>query len=233
MFRAGLLAAALLPALLAGCCRPCPPPTRTTEEVVAARWIARARAAEPATTQLLLDVARETGGELVGLEHRIKTPASILSKIERVREKTPDTAPEDAVVYDALRYTLVVPDEPPGHHDRAVRHALEVLEATGHVVEKVKNYWPRGDSYSGTNCVLVSRDGLPWELQIHTPASYATKTRTHEDYERMREDETPVAERRRLFEAMKILWDAVPIPVGILVSGSLHAEEQLVLLPAP
>jgi len=231
--RARRLVLVLLAALLAGCCRPCVPTSPSAEQVVAARWITRARAAEPATTRLLADLAREEGGELVGLEHRLKSAAATVSKIERVREKEPDTALEDVVVYDALRYTLVFADEPPGRHDEAVRRTLEALEAAGHTVEKVKNYWPRGDSYSGTNCVLTSPDGLPWELQFHTPASYATKTSTHDDYERMREDDTPVTERRRLFDAMKALWDAVPVPKGILDPGSLHPTEQIVLLPAP
>jgi len=127
----------------------------------------------------------------------------------------------------------VVADAPRGHHDAVVRDTLAQFERDGHEVRKVKNYWPRGDSYAGTNCVLRTPAGLPWEIQFHTPTSYATKDETHDDYERMRDVRTPLEERRRLFEEMTSVWDAVPIPEGVLVRGSLHDVEALEVYSAP
>jgi hypothetical protein len=233
----------LLLALLAtACCRPCGPVSRapvasaatlTAEQRVAVEWIRRARAAEPTVTSRLQAIAEVQGAELVGLEHRIKSLSSTLSKLERLVAKTPDAAPESVAVYDALRYTMVIPDEPPGHHDATLRGVLDALEQAGHEVREVKNYWPRGDSYSGTNCTLETSDGLAWELQFHTPASYATKSSTHDEYDRMRDASTPLEERRRLFEEMTQVWNSISIPEGILVPGSLHESEQIRVLPAP
>lgn len=234
-----------LSVLLGGCCRPCCPPptlaatpanpeaTLTPEQHVALDWIRRARAAEPTVTGQLKTIAQAQGGELVGLEHKIKSLSSTISKLERIHAKDVDT-PLDAIeVYDALRYTLLVADTPSGRHDAGIHATLTALEEAGHEVRKVKNYWPRGDSYSGTNCILATADGLPWELQFHTPRSYEAKSSVHDDYDRMRDSSTPSDERQRLFEKMKEMWERIPIPEGILVPGSLHAVEEIRLLPAP
>jgi len=231
--------------LLGGCCRPyCPPSTLpatpanlgsalTAEQRVALDWIRRARAAEPAVTARLQAIAQTQGAEFAGLEHKIKSLSSTISKLERIHAKDVDT-PLDAIeVYDALRYTLLVADRPSGHHDAVINATLTALEEAGHEVRKVKNYWPRGDSYSGTNCILATADGLPWELQFHTPQSYEAKSSVHDDYDRMRDSATPSDERQRLFEKMKEMWERIPIPEGILVPGSLHANEEIRLLPAP
>lgn len=242
-----LLCTLVLATPLGGCRRPYQPPFAAPTDAVTAApevqltpvqrvgldWIRRARAAEPVVTGKLQEIAQAQGGELAGLEHKIKSLSSTVSKVERLRDEEPDT-PLDAIeVYDVLRYTLLVPDSPPGHHDAAIRGALHALEDDGYEVRRVKNYWKRGDSYSGTNCTLATPDGLLWELQIHTPASYETKSATHDDYELMRNSSTPIAERRRLFEKMKKVWERIPIPEGILVPGSLHANEEIRLLPAP
>lgn len=243
-----LIAFALAPSL-GGCCRTYPSPATPTVLVrtpsraasesltpvqqLAVDWVRRARAAEPGVTLHLQQVAERESVTLVGLEHKIKTLASTISKLERLQAKNPEQALEDIDVYDALRYTLLVPDEPSGHHDAVIRGALVTFEQAGFGIRKVKNYWPRGDSYSGTNCILETPAGLAWELQFHTPDSYAIKSRVHDDYDRMRSADTPIEERRRLFEQMKAVWESIPIPAGILVPGSLHANEEIRLLPAP
>ena len=247
----GVLAVVVSAIGLAGCLRPhCPPPTLpatkanlersiagtgdlTPEQRVAVDWIRRARAAEVGVTPRLLEIAEAGGGRLVGLEHKIKSLRSTVSKLERFRAKDTDTPLEEFEVYDALRYTMLVPDEPAGHHDATIREALASLERDGFGIRKVKNYWPRGDSYSGTNCTLETPGGLPWELQFHTPRSYEAKSSVHDDYDRMRDASTQIEERRRLFEKMKEMWETIPIPEGILVPGSLHANEEMRLLPAP
>ncbi|MFV1959759.1 MAG: hypothetical protein ACC662_10150 [Planctomycetota bacterium] len=194
---------------------------------------ARAEAHEPPVTATLQVLAAEVGGRLAGLEHRLKTIPSIEGKIVREIAAHPDESPGTVELQDTLRYTLLVEDEPPGHHDEAIRTVLRQLERAGFAVEGVKNYWPRGDSYSGTNTVLRAGDGFPWELQFHTAASYAAKRSTHTDYETMRKPGTPELEKRRLFERMSRLWDDIAIPQGILRPHSLHVRERLVVIPAP
>ncbi|MDF1701397.1 MAG: hypothetical protein P1V36_09605, partial [Planctomycetota bacterium] len=185
----------------------------------------RAPAAEPAVTALLKRLAGEMGGELVGLEHRLKTLPALRSKFTRLTSDGTDLA--DVEVYDALRYTLVLTDDPAGAHDRHIGEVLARFEGEGHVVEVVKNYWPGGDTYAGVNVTLRLPSGLPWELQFHTRESYATKDATPAAYESLRSPATTLELRRRLFDKMRAIWDAVRVPAGILEPGSLHARETL------
>ena len=215
--------------------QPTRPETDLDARIAAAAEVvlARARAAEPETTAFVQKLASEAGGEVAGLAHRLKSRKATLGKFRRILDEGGDKGPEDVVLYDALRYMIVVEDEPVGHHDASVRTILAAIEARGDTVKKVKNYWPGGDSYSGVNCVLESADGLHWELQFHTPKSYEVKGSTHDDYERMRAPDTPLGEKRALFESMSRKWDRIPIPQDILEPRSLHDLEERVTLPAP
>ncbi len=221
------------PPRVAFVCGPKAPLAGDAVAVAVDRTLALAYAAEPDTTALVEELAKNAGGEVVGLEHRLKTRSSALGKYHRLIAKEPGKDPDEIVLYDALRYTIVVPDEPPGHHDEHVRTMIRRLEERGDRAVKVKNYWPRGDSYSGVNTVLVMPSGLHWEVQFHTPDSWRTKNQTHHDYETMRAPDTPREEKRRLFEAMSELWDRIPIPLGILEKGSLHPVETILTIPAP
>ncbi len=241
---------ALLPLVLALACGAPAPAARTPEPTVASpritpgrddadvaaladRLAAAALAHEPVVSALLTQVAAASGGELAGFQHRLKSRASTIRKIRHLLAGHPGWTAADVVLDDPLRYTLVVADAPPGTHVATVRRAFAELEASGHRVDKVKNYWPRGDNYSGLNCNLLAPDGLTWELQFHTPASYALKDRDHVLYERMREDTTPVAEKRVLFEQLARPWEDVPIPAEVLSPGALHPKAEIIKRPPP
>lgn len=185
----------------------------------AERMVARATAAEPPITALMRRVAADAGGELVGLDHRLKTQASTERKLRLDRQRTD--------LDDSLRYTMRVADAPPGAYRAAIRSSLAALEAAGHEVLRVKNYWPDGDSYSGVNCVLRTADGLSWELQLHTPRSLQVQTETRQMYEELRRADTPAARKRALFDTMAAAWRRVPIPTGVLEQGVLHARDEL------
>ena len=193
----------------------------------------QAAAAEPAVTAALVRLAQGAGGELVKLEHRLKTEASAVRKVRLQLHETPSAHPEDVTLQDMLRYTMALPDTPPGNYVRAVHEVLAVLEAEGHEVVTIKNYWPTGDNYSGVNSVLKTQDGLPWELQFHTPESLKVQADTRDEYEELRQEGTPEARKRALFDAMTAAWDEVPLPVGVLEQGNLHEREQLRHRPRP
>src|SRR5690606_2590316 len=103
----------------------------------------------------------------------------------------------------------------------------------GHEVLEVKNYWPRGDNYSGVNSVLRAPTGLPWELQFHTPASAREQRRGHPLYEELRLPETPVARKRELFRALAAPWEEIDIPEGVLEAGSLHPKDAVIRRDPP
>lgn len=182
---------------------------------------------EPTLTPLLIDLAERRGGEMVKLEFRLKTEASTERKLRAELEEKPQLGLDDVRIDDALRYTMKVDDEPPGHYLEATKATLAALEAKGQHVEYVKNYWPTGDNYSGINAVLRDRSGLFWELQFHTSASFAALVDTRHEYEEFRKVDTPLARRRELFDAMRKRWHEVPLPEGVLVEGAIHEREQI------
>lgn len=200
-------------------------------EQAARRLRARAEAREPATTATMQRLAEVAGGHLHKLEHRLKTVASAARKL-RKRAAEQGALAGEAALDDMLRYTLVVEDRPAGHHLATIRAVLARLEAEGHRAVRLKNYWPRGDNYSGVNGVLEAPGGLRWELQFHTPASIAVQAATRTDYERLRARATPLETRRAVFRRMAEAWEAVPIPAGLLEPGALPAG-RLVEIPPP
>lgn len=210
------------------------PPDREAEiERLADDLMARAAAHEPAVSKLLQELARKSGGQMAGFEHRLKKRDSLLRKIHTVLKADPAMEVSAVVINDALRYTLQVEDKPPGRHAEAIRGALSELEKAGHKVLKVKNYWPRGDNYSGVNSVLVTADGLEWELQFHTAESFRIQHRDHELYEEMRKDDTPPETRRELFKKLAAPWEKVPIPRDMLKEKGLHPAEEIIARPPP
>jgi hypothetical protein len=195
--------------------------------------MARARAHEPVVSAELRAIAAQVGGRLAGFEYRLKSRQSCLRKMRKKLHDHPDWQPRDAELDDALRYTIEVDDQPPGRHAEAIRVAFSRFEAAGHRVIQVKNYWPRGDNYSGVNAVMLAPDGLRWELQFHTRESFRIKMRDHHLYEELREVATSAARKRQLYFELAEPWNAVPIPQHMLDPKSLHRNEEIILRPPP
>jgi hypothetical protein len=200
---------------------------------LADRLMRQAAGHEPAVSKLLQEIAGKVGGKLAGFEHRLKKRDSLIRKIGTVLKADPQLPVSAVVINDCLRYTLEVEDVPPGRHADAIRGAFKALEAAGHKVVKVKNYWPRGDNYSGVNSVLETGDGMPWELQFHTAESFRIQHRDHELYEQMRKDDTPIETRRELYRKLAAPWDKVPIPRDMLKDKALHPSEEIISRPPP
>jgi hypothetical protein len=139
----------------------------------------------------------------------------------------------DVVIDDALRYTMRVDDQPPGHYLHTAKAVLEELEDHGHVVRTVKNYWPKEDNYSGLNCSLNTREGVAWELQLHTTASFELQSRTRDAYEELRRVATPLNRKRELFDQVTEAWQGVPIPEQILQPGAVHPKAEIHRRPRP
>ena len=193
----------------------------------------KATIAELWITPALRFLTERRGGELVGLEHRLKTRQSVTRKLSSEIAESPDTPLVRLRIEDAVRYTIVIEDVPPGHHDESIHEILEIMDGVGHDVSWVKNFWPEADDYSGVNSVLMAPNGTFWELQFHTPESLATKEKTHVYYEEFRLPSTSIERKRELFETMAKYWEEVSIPEGILEPGSLHETEELRQRPPP
>jgi len=193
--------------------------------------------AEGPITALLQDLAVQSQAQLRGLTHRLKTKSSTLRKLKKIYKQqlsqgiSPST--DTLKITDALRYTFEVGDQPPGHYVKTVNETLKALEAKGFKVVKVKNYWPKGDNYSGVNTALLTQSGLAWELQFHTASSYQEAKRSHELYEQLRSTETSLKRRQELFSQMSSPWETIGVPQGVLEPKNLHDLEEIKKWSAP
>lgn len=175
--------------------------------------ISRAKAAEPHATATMQQIAAKTGGQLVGLDFRLKSEESLQRKIDdKIAEgMTPEQAAAD--VKDALRYTVAADADA---YSGAHATATDELRAQGWEQVKSTNYWAPGDSYQGLNTWWRTPDGQTVELQFHTPESARVKEDVHVLYNEAREDTTPPARRAELESTMAGMWDSVPIPPGAI-----------------
>ncbi len=189
----------------------------------AERWI----------TPLLEYLTEVRAGRLEGLEHRLKGRESLIRKIYTRWNRDRSVLPGDIKIDDSVRYLLVVNDSPPGHCDKSIQEILAIMEGIGHEVMLIKNYWPRGDDYSGINGVLRAPNGTLWELQFHTDRSLEAKDRVHPIYEVYRLPNTSQKTKRDLYHQMTEIWEQVPIPDGILEPISLHPKEEIIQNPTP
>ncbi len=171
-------------------------------------------------TALLGTLAANHGCRLEGLDHRLKTLASLSRKLaDKVRRRTnpgdpaADTALEASKMNDVLRYTMIVPVGTYGQVDAKLRE--EIVKLT----HEVKGYWnawsdPNAKAYKGVNMTFGTSAGQLFELQLHTEASFATKQAIHAEYEEWRAAETTAERRAELILVMAAEWTNVQVPTG-------------------
>ncbi|MDR2932896.1 MAG: hypothetical protein LBV27_07285 [Oscillospiraceae bacterium] len=163
---------------------------------------------EPPITDQIKRVSDQVGMEAAGLDFRIKARDSY----ERKVKAGTGTIKE---VRDILRYTLTASAD-----DMAdkMRKCIETLGKEGYNTIVIKNYWNKPyNPYNGVNTFVVSPDGQVFELQYHTPESFALKNgKLHDLYEKQRilsDDESP--EYLRLSGEMFDLSRLLKVPRGI------------------
>ncbi len=135
---------------------------------------------EPAITADVQDVAQKNGGELQGLEYRVKTPSSTYEKMHE-RESGTDIGE----MKDVIRYTEIYP---PDKLAEGTNASLQDFESRGYTVDNVKNTWDdENPPYRGINVNLTSPDGQKFEVQFHTQESFDLKNgELHSLYEERR-----------------------------------------------
>ena len=129
--------------------------------------------AEPDITSLLKKLSKKYGGKLSGLDQKFKKNTKIKTK-KRNYMKEPR---------DILRYTIVF------DKDKYVYGASHIYGAL--LDEKninTKNKWNKqkwclGDFYQGINTSWKYKNGVIFELQFHTPESFAIKNKRHHIYD--------------------------------------------------
>ncbi|MGH9210631.1 MAG: hypothetical protein ACRD2C_08100 [Acidimicrobiales bacterium] len=159
--------------------------------------------------------ASQDHGKLVGCpEYALKEPDRFKEKLARQIIDHPDRSAADlaAEIHDGIRYTFAFETE---HYTRGTKQALDRLESHGYELLVLRNSWG-GAEYKGINCRWLDPDsGQRFEIQFHTPESWAAKQETHEAYEKIDNQRTPQDERQRL-RAMQAERSArIPVPPAV------------------
>lgn len=179
----------------------------------ATKLLSKAQEAEQQVTPAVSAVVKAAGGEMVGLEHRLKTLPSLRRKIHAKATERSQPVPTAADnISDALRYTGVIPTE---KYSAAISTAIGALKADGFHVRELDQFWTRGDNYNGVHAILQHPNGAKVELQFHTPESIAAKKETHKLYEIFRDLNTTPQRRLELNTEMVKIADSAPIPAGV------------------
>jgi hypothetical protein len=172
----------------------------------------RAERAEQEITPALQEAVKAEGGEMHGLEYRLKPRASIVSKIKRMRETKPLATDEEraAMVTDLIRYTATFKSD---GYNQGVERTLGALQAKGFKQTEWKNYWGGNDDYDGLHVIMAGPGGASVELQFHTPESLETKGNLHPLFEQFRESKD-AHERWNIWEQMIEHTSKIPQPKG-------------------
>ena len=116
-------------------------------------------------------------------------------------------------IHDGIRYTFVF------EADRYVDGIAETrskIEQEGYELIEIRSSW-HTDEYKGTNSRWRdSANGVFFEVQWHTRASWESKQKTHEAYEKIENTETSLEEKERLRAYQREVCATVPIPPGAL-----------------
>jgi hypothetical protein len=165
---------------------------------------------EPAFTETMVELAETVGGEMHGLDNRVKGRASLARKIlADANEKYLGNYFEAAKnVSDTVRYTIVTDS---AGYANAAQRAIDILRSQGWNA-RVKNAWAGRVDYKGINVALTSPSGQLIELQFHTPESIATKEPAHKLYERWRLLHPDTVTAKSLFDQIAAVWAKVSAP---------------------
>ncbi|MGW8981358.1 ATP nucleotide 3'-pyrophosphokinase [Streptomyces parvus] len=174
----------------------------------------RAKNAERSISVDVRTAALASGGELVGFDHRLKTPDSLKRKVATSLKEHPEQNVDTVLrgLSDAVRYTLQWPE---GTYTDGVSTASAPLSAWGNNSTKWSNTWGRSSGYKGLNTGWrAPGSGQLFEVQFHTPASKHAQEVTHLLYEEQRLPSTTPARKAELQAEQDAVFAAVPLPPG-------------------
>ncbi|UGT39677.1 hypothetical protein LTV02_26935 [Nocardia yamanashiensis] len=187
--------------------------TLTPEQNRAAEeFLANSRENEPAVTDAMERMARETNAEMKGLEYRLKDEDSFKRKFAtELNENGGDIAAALADMKDSVRYTATWETE---RYTENVRAAEQNLRDQGYEPVKRKPTWT-GEGYRGFNSFWKDTEtGQVFEVQFHTPESFQAKMETHGLYDEIRLLPEGNPRRAELEARQNEIFDSVPHPPG-------------------
>ena len=173
---------------------------------------------EPTITRDVIASAEEAGGQMYGLDYRMKQPTSMAGKIgadARDEGKSFEETAEN--IKDAVRYTVVLPENGFTSGYETIRRSME---SRGYTEVRCKNFFQRfkeGKSdQKAVQCVYADSSGFTFEFQFHTAASQGAKEINHPLYEKQRKATTKAKTKATLSKIMNKNGTYVPNPVGVM-----------------
>ena len=172
------------------------------------------RKAEKLEPQISKDVTKfglDNKMDQVGYDYRLKTEHSYLDKMSKEYD------PNGYSASDIVRYTFTTNGD-----DLAVKinSTIKTINESGYKTIKIKNTWgSQTNPYRGVNCNFESPTGQIFEVQFHTPESFALKDGPlHVLYEKQRVlDEIKKADEiKELSRQMFELSDKLSVPKNII-----------------
>lgn len=173
-------------------------------------------------TNDVLDITKQIGANMSGLEFAVKAGQSTSEKIDREHadfekdtgEKDPRTDEEVlGGLNDLVRYTQV------SEHDKIAENAektMKALEDRGYEIVLCKNRYASEKplDYYDIKIIAKNPDGQQFELQFHSKESLDAKDKNHKLYEIARKVDTSDEERERLGKQMMANAAVLKKPAG-------------------
>lgn len=146
---------------------------------------------EPEITRDMVSAVEQVGGQMYGLDARMKSVESLARKIgtdygdpEEMAYKNFDMATDK--ITDAVRYTMELKGE---SFTRDYNTVKASLEEQGYSEVRCRNFYLKyelGKSQQKAVQCLYEKDGLTFEVQFHTKDTLTIKEANHDRYEEYR-----------------------------------------------
>lgn len=185
-------------------------PQEKPEELAKSLYAQNAEA-EPPVTEMLKKLSGDMGGEMIGLQYRLKEIGSLASKIARDAKEGKNVPSKAAAeIADGIRYTMQFP---PDNLIAGAQKTIDALTASGNVVYKSKNSFPDDTApYRGINIQFMTPNGSVAELQFHTAQSFKIKMSNHPFYEEWRAPGITKAKQNEITAKMVRTWANLVVP---------------------
>ena|GEM_PF-915798 len=179
------------------------------------RFIRQSTEAEPRITETLQQITHNVDdGRLIGLEYRLKGEDSLKRKLATALLRKANVTPEAVLgdIKDSVRYTVEFPS---ANYAHGVQQAVDTLRTQGFENVTFKDTW-NSPGYKGINSTWRDpASGRVFEVQFHTPDSFAAKMDGHVLYEKERLPGVSPEELTTIRAQQGELFGKVPVPHGV------------------
>ena len=167
---------------------------------------------EKEISQNVLKLQDGTTSFFVDFAERFKNYERLCKKIIDKMQTNHETLDEAASnIGDVLRYTLIVNDN---EYLSKIKECLTLLRNDGYRILKFKNTW-NSDVYKSINVIFITDIGFKFEIQFHTPHSYAIKEgKLRYAYEVVRDPNAPEEIVNKANKVRKYYQSTVEVPYG-------------------